>query len=85
MAAVHVACGNFGLFCVVREVEKFGNSLATPTGQTNLGNSNMLTVDPVLDKSALFSQLNEAYKLDSKVCFEEKATLDRSRLFSHKN
>lgn len=50
-----------------RDVEKAGNSLTTPSMVT-LGNSSMLNVDPVLDKTTLFSRLYEAYKLDSKVC-----------------
>lgn len=63
MINVHVICS---------EVEKFGTSMTPPAGPMNLGNSSMLTLDPVLDKTPLFSQLYEAYKLDSKVRIEVK-------------
>ena len=52
-------------FC--SDVEKFGTTMTPPAGPMSLGNSSMLPVDPVLDKTPLFSQLYEAYKLDSKV------------------
>ena len=48
-------------------MEKFGTTMTPPVGPMSFGNSSMLPVDPVLDKTPLFSQLYEAYKLDSKV------------------
>ncbi|XP_013388061.1 mediator of RNA polymerase II transcription subunit 27-B [Lingula anatina] len=49
------------------EVEKLGSVITAPAGPLLSGNSALLSLDPVLDKTPLHSQLLQAYKWSNKV------------------
>ena len=55
------------MLVIFSDLEKITTTIAAPTGLLLLGNSSLLTLDPVVDKTPLYSQLLHSYKWSNKV------------------
>ncbi|XP_041908404.1 mediator of RNA polymerase II transcription subunit 27 isoform X1 [Corvus kubaryi] len=52
------------------ELERLSNLVGKPSENHPLHNSGLLSLDPVQDKTPLYSQLLQAYKWSNKLCFD---------------
>lgn len=58
---------NSNIFLLFRELERLSNLVGKPSENHPLHNSGLLSLDPVQDKTPLYSQLLQAYKWSNKV------------------
>lgn len=55
------------MYVIFSDLEKITSTVVAPAGLMSLDNSTLLALDPVLDKTPLYSQLLHSYKWSNKV------------------